>query len=193
VTRATYRHGKPPSRLARKIDRMLEGVAPARLFVMAWGVASIGLTVLALVGFGFFKSDSGSTAKAHRPAATKVALSASAAPSAATVDSAEGADPDVDPGALAFLKAKDPGSADLKHLKDVKWSGDFVRVYTDLKEEDTDSPAALKFCQWTVEYLEQNFKDQKPVVFVHAKKSDNGYVVLVNNAGAKKCRSVETR
>jgi hypothetical protein len=193
VTRATYRHGKPPSRLARKIDRMLEGVAPARLFVMAWGLASVGLTVLALFGFGFFTSGSGGTAKPHRSAAAKVVL-ASVSPSAASVESAaDPADPDVDPGALAFLNAKDPGSADLKHLKDVKWSGDFVRVYTDLKEEDTDSPAALKFCQWTVEYLEQNFKDQKPVVFVHAKKSANGYVVLVNNAGAKKCRSVETR
>jgi hypothetical protein len=188
VTRATYRHGKPPSRLARKIDQMLVGVAPARLFVMAWGLASIGLTAIALVAFGFFNSDSGSAPKPQKPAATKVAL---AAPSAATVESAD--NPDADPGALAFLKAKDPGSADMKHFRDVKWSGDFLRVYTDLNEEDTDSPAALKFCQWTVEYLEQNFKDQKPVVFVHAKKSDNGYVVLVNNAGAKKCRSVETR
>lgn len=192
MTRTTYRHGKPPSRLARKIDRMLEGVAPARLFVMAWGAASIGLTVLALVGFGFFTSGSGSTPKPHRSAAAKASADPSTAPSAATVESA--GDPDADPGALAFLKAKDPGSADLKHLRDVQWSGDFVRVYTDLKEEDTGSPAALKFCQWTVEYLEQNFKDQKPVVFVHAKKSANGYVVLVNNTDSKKkCRSVETR
>jgi hypothetical protein len=189
VTRATYRHGKPPSQLARKIDRMLVGVAPARLFVMAWGIASIGLTAIALVGFGFFKSEPAKASKPQKPAAAKVA--APAAPSAASVESAE--NPDADPGALAFLKAKDPGSADLKHLRDVKWSGDFLRVYTDLKEYDTDSPAALKFCQWSVEYLEQNFKDQEPVVFVHAKKGGNGHVVLVNNAGAKKCRSVETR
>jgi hypothetical protein len=44
-----------------------------------------------------------------------------------------------------------------------------------------------------VEYLEQNFKDRKPVVFVHAKKSANGFVVLVNNTDSKKCKSVETR
>jgi hypothetical protein len=99
-----------------------------------------------------------------------------------------------DPGAIAYYKEKDPQDKVVKHVDEVRWSGRYIRVYTDLKEGDTHSRVALDLCKWTSEYLTERRGDRDPVVFVHAKKNDNGNVVLVNKLSAKDpCRSVETR
>jgi hypothetical protein len=102
-------------------------------------------------------------------------------------------DADDEPDAVAYFHERDKQDTVVKHVKNVRWSGRYLRVYTDLKEEDTDSKVALDLCEWTSEYLADRHGDQNPVVFVHAKRNDNGNVVLVNKLSAKDaCKSVET-
>jgi hypothetical protein len=100
---------------------------------------------------------------------------------------------DGDTGAIAYYKEKDPRDKVVKHVDEVRWSGRYLRVYTDLKEGDTRSRVALDLCEWTSEYLADRHRDSDPVVFVHAKRNDNGNVVLVNKLSADDpCKSVET-
>lgn len=103
-------------------------------------------------------------------------------------------DADGDAGAIAYYKEKDPRDKIAKHVDEVRWSGRYLRVYTNLKEGDTRSRVALDLCKWTSEYLTDRRGDRDPVVFVHARKNDNGNVVLVNKLSAKDpCKSVKTR
>ncbi len=103
----------------------------------------------------------------------------------------DGQDPDSDPYAEEHLREESP-----EHLESVRWSGDFLRVYTDLDEGDTGHPAARGLCEAALDYLKatysDTFKDDDPVVFVHARRSGNGHVVLVNSVTGP-CRPVETR
>lgn len=103
-------------------------------------------------------------------------------------------DGDADPGAIAFYREKDLRNEVVKHVDEVRWSGRYLRVYTDLKEGDTHSRVAIELCRWTSEYLTDRRGDRDPVVFVHARRNDNGNVVLVNKlSGKDRCKSVETR
>jgi hypothetical protein len=103
-------------------------------------------------------------------------------------------DSDVQAQAMTFLKGKDPGEKVTRHVKTVVQSGDFLRVYTDLPEGDTNSEPAISLCKWTSEYLTELRGSKDPVVFVHAEKSDNGNVVLANKQNAKDdCQVGQTR
>ncbi|ACY97341.1 hypothetical protein Tcur_1767 [Thermomonospora curvata DSM 43183] len=88
------------------------------------------------------------------------------------------------PAAKAFLQAKDPERKVSRHVEDVRRSGSYLRVYTDLKERDANSRSAISLCEWTVEYLRRHLGELEPVVFVHAGESDNGHVVLANKQSA---------
>jgi hypothetical protein len=181
-----------PENAARRGDRAAIAVAGA----------AAGLVAISVVVFVGAPEHQGPAAKAAaaRGAASKAAPAAgasrgrtAAALEAQASPAAAPGDPDEDPGAIAYYKAKDPRDEVVKHVDDVRWSGRYLRVYTDLKESDTHSPVALALCRWTSEYLTEQRGDDDPVVFVHAKKNDNGNVVLVNKLSAKdSCKSVET-
>ncbi|WP_222721077.1 hypothetical protein, partial [Actinomadura sp. HBU206391] len=120
------------------------------------------------------------------------APSGSASPSATASDS--DSDSDMAPQAMSFLREKDPDEKITGHIKELVQSGDFLRVYTDLPEGDENSKSAISLCEWTTEYLKDLRGEKAPVVFVHAKASDNGNVVLANKQGEKDdCEVGETR
>lgn len=84
--------------------------------------------------------------------------------------------------ALAFLRRADPSAA--RHAKDVRWSGEYLRVYTDLPEYDDNSRTAVELCQAASSYLARQLGKAEPIVFVHAEESGNGHVVLANKLDA---------
>ncbi|MEO3784620.1 hypothetical protein ABGB12_14890 [Actinocorallia sp. B10E7] len=185
MTRAPSRHGKPRSAAKRLLDRLVD----ARRKTLP--VLVLAAVVLAAAGFAVYQRPGESTAGSvgdRKPSAKR-----SAVPTLAVTDllSEGDGDPDADPHAEARLREEAP-----EHLESVRWSGDFLRVYTDLDEGDTRHPAARELCETAVEYLKdtysETYEDDDPVVFVHARRSGNGHVVLVNSVTGP-CRSVETR
>jgi hypothetical protein len=150
-------------------------------------VASSGAGVLAVSLF--------SLATGPREAASTAATSPASAPAGKPSAAAAEIDGETDeePGAVDFFKEKDAGRKVVKHVDEVRWSGRYLRVYTDLDEGDTRSKVALDLCKWTGEYLTERRGVRNSVVFVHAKRTGNGNVVLVSKVGAKEaCKSVET-
>ncbi len=102
-------------------------------------------------------------------------------------------DPDEIPDAVPYFKTKDPDGKVVEHVTDVRRSGQFVRVYTDLGEDDENSKPAVDLCKWTTQFLEDG-GDDEPRVFVHGKSDDNGSVVLANKQSDKDdCEVGETR
>jgi hypothetical protein len=200
---ARGRHAKPPSEFSQACDRTLRTVMAEhnrRKIVVVWsGAASLVLGVAAVVGLSMAGSVKSSTATpagadgAARSSARATGAMPTARPmaggSATPVDGS-----DVQVQAMTFLKGKDPGDKVTRHVKTVVESGDFLRVYTDLPEDDTNSGPAISLCEWTSEYLADLRGSKDPVVFVHAKESDNGSVVLANKQNAKDdCEVGETR
>jgi hypothetical protein len=163
------------------------------------GTAAVATAVAVAVFWGGpkpAKPTAAAPAAAAKSAAAARSARQRAAPVAplATAPGAAAGDADADPGAIAYYKEKEPQNKVAKHVDEVRWSGRYLRVYTDLKEGDTHSRVALDLCKWTSEYLTDRRGDRDPVVFVHAKKNDNGNVVLVNKLSAKDpCKSVETQ
>jgi hypothetical protein len=210
---ARGRHAKPPSEFTRACDRTLRTVMAERnrrKIVVAWsGTASVALGVAAVVGMSMIGSAesptaavAGAAASARPPA--RSAPPATPGPGGGAAPAASGpAEPagtgsdagsDVAPQALSFLKEKDPDESIAKHVREVVQSGDFLRVYTDLTEGQENSDQAISLCEWTTEYLKDQRGERAPVVFVHAKTSGNGNVVLANKQGDKDdCEVGETR
>ncbi|HEX2316486.1 MAG TPA: hypothetical protein VHJ17_22275 [Thermomonospora sp.] len=103
-------------------------------------------------------------------------------------------DPDEVPDAVAYYRVKDPARTVARHVRDVRRSGSFLRVYTDLREGDENSRPALSLCEWTAEFLRHHDGEGDPVVFVHAEENGNGHVVLANKQSAvDDCRVGVTR
>ena len=188
MTRAPSRHGKPRSAAKRLIDRLVDArrrTLPALVLVAA---------LLAAAGFAahqwLAEPPARQSAESAKP---KRGNGADSVPTLSVSDllAEDGEDPDADPYAEERLREAAP-----EHLESVSWSGDFLRVYTDLDEGDTEHPAARKLCEEALGYLKDTysdtFEDEDPVVFVHARRSGNGHVVLVNSVTGR-CRSVETR
>ncbi|QXJ20552.1 hypothetical protein AGRA3207_001282 [Actinomadura graeca] len=179
------RHARPPSDLSVRWDRLVGGPR-RRAAVAVAGTAAVALiaavAVMALPGGG-----SGGDPRAEVAAHT-------ARPS--TVASAETeafADPDEVPEAVPYFETRDPGRKVVGHVTEVRRSGTFIRVYTDLGEDDENSKAALSLCEWTTQFLKDG-GDDEPRVFVHGKSSDNGSVVLANKQSDKDdCEVAETR
>ena len=194
---ARGRHAKPPSELTARLDRMIKGALgdPGRrkLVVACAGTASLALLGVAAVAGMTATGSGGSSPRAtvaaeHRTSGVK----GGATPSAKA--SADGdADPDEVPEALPYLRQKDPDQKITKHVEDVRRSGTFLRVYTDLKEGDENSRPAVSLCEWTTQFLQAE-GDDEPRVFVHGESDDNGSVVLANKQSDKDdCEVGETR
>ncbi|MBO2462317.1 hypothetical protein [Actinomadura violacea] len=166
------RHAKPPSELSARWNRMLAAASGRRRLAAAGAGTAAATAVAALAALAL----TGGTGSAPRAAAA--AHTARSAPSSAAATLAAG-DPDELSDALPYLRSKDPGGEIVKHVTDVRRSGTFVRVYTDLGEDDENSKPAISLCEWTVGYLKDGGEDE-PRVFVHGKSSDNGSVVLAN-------------
>ncbi|MFI0487220.1 hypothetical protein [Actinomadura sp. 9N215] len=190
--RTRGRHARPPSefeirwtRLAawprRSPRRRLAAAATGSAAAAALAAAAV---LLALPG----GSEPGSGSDAAAVARTAAAPS----PSAYETTGAVG-DPDEVSGAVPYLATRDPGKKVVKHVTDVRRSGAFVRVYTDLGEEDENSAPAVDLCEWTTQFL-RDAGDDAPRVFVHGESADNGSVVLANKQSDKDdCEVAETR
>jgi hypothetical protein len=172
----------------------VDGKRGERVAVTVAGTAAVAAAITVVVlADGRLKSTNASKAAANKSAtATPATSGARSAAPMAPLATAPG-DVNEDTGAIAYYKEKDPRDKVVKHVDEVRWSGRYLRVYTNLNEGDTHSRVALDLCEWTSEYLTDRRGDRDPVVFVHAKKNDNGNVVLVNKLSAEdSCKSVET-
>lgn len=175
------RHARPPSGLSVRWNRMVRRTAGEsrrrRAILAGTGVASLALAgavaALTLQGGG----------SGRAPRAAVAAHTGRPAPAAgATTVSTE--DPDEVPEAVPYFETKDPDKKVVGHVRDVRRSGQFIRVYTDLGEGDENSKPAVSLCEWTTQLLKDG-GDDEPRVFVHGKSSDNGSVVLANKQSDK--------
>jgi hypothetical protein len=179
---ARGRHAKPPSQFSLACDRTIRTAMLERnrrkIVVVGTGTASVLLGAIAVIGLS-------SVRPAKVPTAAVAGMAAPPRPAAADAAPSGAVDVDVAPQAVTFFKEKDPGDAVAKHVKQVVQSGSFLRVYTDLPEDDENSRPAISLCEWTAEFLEELRGERDPVVFVHARRSGNGNVVLANKQSAK--------
>ncbi|GAA4584122.1 hypothetical protein GCM10023194_23190 [Planotetraspora phitsanulokensis] len=67
-------------------------------------------------------------------------------------------------------------------VRDIRTTGGYLRIYTDLPEADDDSDAAITLCERGLEYLAAA-GDTSRVVFVQADLGENGNPVLANVLG----------
>lgn len=193
---ARGRHARPPSKAAVAGERVLEAVLAEhnrrKVVIAGAGTGSAliaALAALLLVPGG--GTGTAGNASAHGSARTAAPVAA-ASPEAASA--APLADADEDPQAVGYLRQKDPEDKVVKHVQDVRNSGSYLRIYTDLPEDDENSKSAISLCEWAIDYLKTARGESDPRVFVHAKKSDNGNVVLANKDSAKdNCRVGATR
>jgi hypothetical protein len=86
-----------------------------------------------------------------------------------------------DDKAVAYFRARwrDRTSA---LVRDIRTTGGYLRIYTDLPEADDDSDAAITLCERGLEYLAAE-GDTSRVVFVQADLGENGNPVLANVLG----------
>lgn len=200
------RHARPPSRLRVLAEQVLDeenrrwvklagGVSGAVAFavlglvVLPEGGAQVNARPQAAVHAG--QSGKGGQADKGGKAGEGGKAARSAVPTAAPQ---LGVDPDEVPEAVAYMRIKDPGGRYVKHVTEVRRSGAFLRVYTDLGEGDDNSRTAISICEWATEYLRKFEDDDQPIVFVHAQENDNGNVVLANKQSASDdCRVGGTR
>ncbi|MFI6292203.1 hypothetical protein ACIBEJ_11510 [Nonomuraea sp. NPDC050790] len=100
-----------------------------------------------------------------------------------TGNAAKGEGPHTDKKAAEHFRTRwGPGDPAVKHLKDIRTVGGYLRIYTDLPEEADNSKNALTLCERGLDYLrEQGVTD--PVVFVQAEFGENGNPILANILG----------
>ncbi|REE95259.1 hypothetical protein [Thermomonospora umbrina] len=173
--RARGRHAKPPSKLGAQCDRVIDAVLIERnrrkLFALGTGAV---FGALLAMGAAMWLPD--------RPGRLDAGAAARQGP--ALLPAPMAGDPDDVPAAVAYYRVKDPGREVAGHVRDVRRSGSFLRVYTDLREADQNSRLAISLCEWTAEFLREHDGEGAPIVFVHAKENDNGHVVLANKQSA---------
>ncbi|MFP3963385.1 hypothetical protein SMC26_13780 [Actinomadura fulvescens] len=192
---ARGRHAKPPSEFAVRWDRMVKNVlgepGRRRLIVAGTGTASVAL--LGVAGLAGLSAATGDERAPRATAAAQTSKAVKAKPSAGADGAETVADPDEVPEAIPFFESKDPDKKVAKHVKDVRRSGTFLRVYTDLEEGDENSAPAKSLCEWTTQFLRES-GDDAPRVFIHGKSEGNGMVVLANKQSDKDdCRVDEPR
>lgn len=69
-----------------------------------------------------------------------------------------------------------------KKVKDIRTTGGYLRIYTNLPEDAGNSKAAITLCKRGLEYLAER-GEANPVVFVQARFGENGNPVLANVLG----------
>jgi type IV secretory pathway TrbL component len=163
-----------------------------RKIVVAWTGTGAAVLLGAAAVAGLSMAGSGTSPTATTAGASSSARSSAHSAGAAGVAHPMGGGPpspiagdDVGPQAVAYLRQKDPAEKVAGHVQKVVQSGNYLRVYTDLPESDENSQQAISLCEWTAEYLAQQRGSKDPVVFIHAKKSDNGNVVIANKQDTK--------
>ncbi|MEU8800836.1 hypothetical protein [Spirillospora sp. NPDC048819] len=182
------RHARPPSRLEIRWTRLTASLRESRRRRLAAATTALAVAA-ALTGAAALTLTGGSGAD---PRAAVAARTGAASPAPQETVAAAG-DPDEIHDAVPYLETKDPDDKVVKHVTDVRRSGRFVRVYTDLGEEDENSDPALDLCKWTTQFLRDG-GDDDPRVFVHGKSNGNGSVVLANKQSDKDdCEVGETR
>lgn len=183
---ARGRHARPPSEFSARLHRLLASLRESRRRRLGVaGVVTATAAVLAAVAVLALPGGSGPAPRAAVAARTATVPSPNERVAAA-------ADPDEITDAVPYFETKDPGRKVVKHVTDVRRSGSFVRVYTDLGEADENSEPAIDLCKWTTQFLRDG-GDDEPRVFVHGKSDDNGSVVLANKQSDKDdCEVPET-
>ncbi|MBG6090963.1 hypothetical protein [Actinomadura viridis] len=193
------RHAKPPSEFSVRWNRLIKGSlgGPRRRRLAVAGAGTASLALLAATAVAGFSAAGADRSPQAAVAAQKARPSAAASPEPSPGAAAEGgdgggADGDETADVLPYLQTKDPEKKVSKYVKDVQRTGDFLRVYTDLKEGDENSEPAVSLCEWTTEYLRGG--GAKPRVFIHGTSKGNGSVVLANKQSDKDdCEVGETR
>ncbi|WP_157431857.1 hypothetical protein [Actinomadura hibisca] len=189
---ARGKHAKPSSGIATGWNRLIKNAALGepgrrRLVAAGTGTASVALLAVAAVA-GLSATDS-----RQAPRAETAARQAPSAPAVQQSAAPADDDPDGLPDALPYLEGKDEDKKTTGHVKEIRRSGDFVRIYTDLEEGDENSKPAVSLCEWTTQFLRDG-GDEAPRVFVHGKSEGNGSVVLANKQSDKDdCEVSETR
>ncbi len=76
-----------------------------------------------------------------------------------------------------------------KRVRDIRTTGRYLRIYTNLSENASNSKPAIALCERGLKYLKE-IGESNPVVFVQAKFGQNGNPVLANILGPddKTCR-----
>ncbi|WP_432923806.1 hypothetical protein ACQPZZ_27680 [Microbispora sp. CA-135349] len=69
-----------------------------------------------------------------------------------------------------------------KRVKDIRTTGGYLRIYTNLPENADNSKAAITLCKRGLEYLAER-GEANPVVFVQSRFGENGNPVLANVLG----------
>ncbi|TDD74494.1 hypothetical protein E1293_29515 [Actinomadura darangshiensis] len=187
ATQSRGRHARPPSALAVRWNRLIGALRESRRRrLAAAGAVTAAVALVAAAAVLALPGGSGSGPRAA------VAAGTAASPSPHEKIETAG-DPDEITDAVPYFATKDPDKKVVEHVTDVRRSGAFVRVYTDLGEDDENSKPALDLCKWTTQFLEDG-GDDEPRVFVHGKSDDNGSVVLANKQSDKDdCEVPETR
>ncbi len=88
-----------------------------------------------------------------------------------------------DKEALAYFDERWDDSTH-RHITDIRTTGTYLRIYTDLPETSDNSPASLRLCERGMQYLAE-LGVKKRVVFVQARTGGNGNPVLANVLGGK--------
>lgn len=96
---------------------------------------------------------------------------------------ADGPSRHTDREAAEYFRARwGRGDKAMKHLKDIRTVGGYLRIYTNLPDSADNSAAAITLCKRGLEYLRANGV-QRPIVFVQAEFGENGNPVLANILG----------
>ncbi|MFC4063176.1 hypothetical protein ACFOWE_33265 [Planomonospora corallina] len=74
-------------------------------------------------------------------------------------------------------------SGAMDRVKDIRTTGGYLRIYTDLPESADDSRQALRLCETGLDYLTEELGEENPVVFVQGRFGENGNPVLANVLG----------
>jgi hypothetical protein len=180
------RHAKPPTDTELAVQNAIRALASERNRRRLIAIAGVAAGMLLVVTLAVLTMSGGTrSGPARRHIADAVAATKRASPSPSYDAIVGRGTTDSEPAALTYFQSKDQGVAG--HVKDVRWSGQFLRVYTDYPETADNSKAALELCQWTWDYLSSH--GSPGPLFVQGTSSDNGAVVLAKKLDAKdSCR-----
>ncbi|GIH69526.1 hypothetical protein [Sphaerimonospora thailandensis] len=178
------------SRLARSRARRRKRRARAQVAALGVTIAAGG--AFAVAGPILHVADppgAATTAAVAAPASTEAPIEApieaaaeTTAKSAGTsAAKASGLSKFTDKKAAAYFKSRwKDGTA--KRVRDIRTTGRYLRIYTNLPENAGNSKTAITLCKRGLEYLEEQ-GERNPVVFVQAKHGGNGNPVLANVLG----------
>lgn len=173
-------------------------------------IAGVSLGVAVVVGGAVLATRPASPGPAAAGSASAgPAAEPSAAPVSATVAQPKAAEPATESAVTASteneIKASGPSKftdvkakayfqsrwkdSTAKRIRDIRTTGRYLRIYTNLTENANNSKAAITLCERGLEYLAEQ-GERNPVVFVQGRYGPNGNPVLANvlGPGDRDCR-----